>query len=163
MSSMLASVANTERRASAVIGSRDVPVSTVVHLMGLPTASQLSLLEGKIDVLTSKIGTITAKIERLSSEVSLLKSDATIDRIDFQLNDLRGLLRRLVPKATAAGEIETAPEAAIAATAPKPKVLSSAPAAKPKAASEPDALEEFDNDAGAFQAAEGRRVRQETK
>lgn len=166
-----------ERRgaASGTTG-RDVPVSTVVHLMGLPTAAQLALLEGKIDILTTRVTTVTTKLERIASELSLIKNDATTDRIDFQLNDIRGLLRRLVPKAAAAGEVEPVPESPRLQSA-KARILSSEPTAPaadatkkdpaptpaPAKKDEKDALEEFQMDNGDFQANEGRRVRQEMK
>lgn len=173
------SAAAERRAAGAVPGGREVPVSTVVHLLGLPTATQLSMLEGKIDILTTRVTSITSKLDRIASELALIKNDATTDRIDFQLNDIRGLLRRLVPKAAAAGDVEPVPESPRLQNA-KARILSSAPpaagaaeadkktpapAAEKKEAKkdEKDALEEFQVDDGTFQANEGRRVRQEMK
>ncbi|MFN8392631.1 MAG: hypothetical protein U0136_20225 [Bdellovibrionota bacterium] len=146
--------------------SRDISLSTFVHLLGLPTAVQISLLETKMDVLTAKVTTLGSKLDRILAELDAVKNDAAVDRIDFQMTEIRSLLRRLVPAAAAMGEIETKQQPPKLQSA-KAKVLSS----EPKAGAKPETkILEKDNleaenataDDEAYQQSEGRRIRQQT-
>ena len=166
--------ATLQRRMGTVGTGREISLATLVHLMGLPTANQISLLETKIDLLTNRVGQVLAKLERMSHELENMKSDATIDRIDFQLTDIRALLKRTIPVSAAAGEVETKSDSPKPASA-RAKILSStAPGPKPeeKVQAKPetkiveeDQLAEFNEapDDAAYQAAEGKRVRMQTK
>ena len=166
----------SERRAAAV-ASRDIPISTLVHLLNLPTASQMSLLEGKVDVLTGKISAVLSRLERVSSELEVVKNDATVDRIDFQLAEIRSLLKKVLG-GTPGGEQADKKSERPKTEKAKPKVLSSddTPAAgSEKAAAaekkpetkiiEEDALAELSEPQTdeAFQNAEAARVRLSNK
>jgi len=74
--------------------SREIPVSTLVRLLGLPTKSELSLVEAKIDTLTLKMATLSSKIDRLSTQVPQLFSD--FDRTNVQIADLREFMRKML-------------------------------------------------------------------
>ncbi len=170
-----------ERRAT---GGREVTVNTLVHLLGVSTATQVSVLEAKVDDLSAQMSLVLSKLERLSNNLQQSKSEATLDRVDYQLSDLRALLKKVFPKLIAGADLE----ASTPDSESRPKVLSSGsfksgaapaaavasePAAKAEAApvqpppSKPavqkDALEEFESaDDAAFQSAEGRRIRSQT-
>lgn len=73
----------------------EIPVSTIVRMMGLPTKHELALLEQKIDALTGKINILGSKLERI---VSNFEHGSEFDRIDVQLTDIRTTLREVLPK-----------------------------------------------------------------
>lgn len=175
-------------RRTATTGARDVPISTVVHLLGLSTASQIAVLEDKVDALSTRVNNIAQKLERMAHDLHHAAHSNTIERLDVQVNDLRALLKRLAPKFGAA--IEGEPDAGtpqggsgvrsrILASGPTPSPRSSpavadspavsAPASQPEAApaaaSKPEperdvlAEEEDKKDDASFQSGEARRIR----
>lgn len=175
--------APVERRGAS--GGRDVTVNTLVHLLGVSTANQVSVLEAKVDELTAQMNLVLSKLERLNANLQQSKSEATLDRVDYQLSDLRALLKKVFPKLIAGVDLDTP----TGDSESRPKVLSSgsskpaapaAPSAQASAAPAPaeaaavqppptkpavqkDALEEFESaDDSAFQSAEGRRIRSQT-
>ncbi len=167
-----------EKRGGAGSHGREMSLSTLVHLLGLSTATQVNLLDSKLDVLNSKLSTVVSKLERLSSDVTLIKSEAAIDRVDFALNEMKALLKRLAPIAAGAADGESKAEARPSArakvlTSEPPKKAVAAETASAEAAPEPapakkpetkiiekDHLEEFQGgDDASFQAAEAKRVR----
>ena len=175
--------AASERR--GVSGGRDVTISTLVHLLGVSTANQVSVLEAKVDELTAQMSLVLSKLERMNANLQQSKSEATLDRVDYQLSDLRALLKKVFPKLiagvdldTPSGDSESRPKVlssgsskANAAPAPSaqasaaPATAEAAPVQPPpsKPAAQKDALEEFESaDDSAFQSAEGRRIRSQT-
>ncbi len=84
---------------SAQAAGRDVPVSSVVHLMGIATSSQVGLLENKLDTLSTKLTSVTMKLEKVSSQLDSIQSGSSFDRIDFQLNDIKTILKKVLPYA----------------------------------------------------------------
>lgn len=167
--------AGADRRAGGLPSSgRDISLTTLVHLLGLPTATQVDLLETKLDLLSTKVSQILVKLDRLVTDLSTMKNDATVDRIDFQLSDIRALLKRLVPTGII-GDPEPKSDSSKSASNRAKILTSDAPAAakaEPKKTEkaetkivEQDQLAEFNQsqDDGTFQAEEGRRVRMQTK
>lgn len=99
-----------DRRVGAA-GGRDVPVSTVVHLLGLSTSSQIAILEDKVDALTQRLNYAILKLERIATDMHHASHSSTIERLDVQVNDLRALLKRILPKfgGTVDAETDAAP------------------------------------------------------
>lgn len=89
-SAPLGSAVSAVPRAS---GGREVTVSSLLHLMGVPTNASIELLEKKVDILSSKLAAITVKIDRLVAQVSKSTSESYLDRIDSQLSELRNILK----------------------------------------------------------------------
>jgi len=83
---------------SSRVGQRDLPISTIIRMMGLPTKSELVVLEQKLDALTTKVNNLGSKLERI---VSNFEHGSEFDRIDVQLTDIRATLREVLPKALA--------------------------------------------------------------
>lgn len=77
---------------------RDVPVSALVHLLGLPTSAEIQVIESKLDILSSRISAIASKVDRLSQQVGTLANEFYIDRIDFQISEIRTLMKRVFPQ-----------------------------------------------------------------
>ncbi|HQH26305.1 MAG TPA: hypothetical protein PLP17_02825 [Oligoflexia bacterium] len=107
---------------AAAAPSREMTVSTFVHLLGLPTTSQLDVLESKIDSLTAKLNTVFARVERISAQLDGAKNDTMLDRLEFQLTDIRNLLKKGFASSAAPAaktEAQDAPR--------KPIIMTSAP------------------------------------
>jgi hypothetical protein len=108
---------------------REMSVSTLVHLLGLPTAAQFSILEGRIDTLNSRISAVLAKIDRLTNQMETTKTDTLIDRLEFQLSDIRTMLKKAVMGVgNSSSRLETVKKGTNDGR--KPVVMTSAPAGK---------------------------------
>ena len=77
--------------------NRDVPIATIVHLLGISTTNDLAALEQKLDVLQSKITSVALKVDRMSAQLTQLSNDLYLDRIDFQLADIRQMMKKVFP------------------------------------------------------------------
>jgi len=167
-----------EKRGVGGSHGREMTLSTLVHLLGLSTASQINLLDSKFDVVNAKLTTILSKVERLAADLAVVKGEGAIDRIDFALTEMRVLLKRLVPSA---GTVDAEPKSDSARPSARAKILSSetpkAEAKAPDAAApaeaaaapkpqtkiiEKDNLEEFQTqDDASFQATQAKQVREQ--
>ena len=109
--------------------SREVPVSTIVHLMGLASQADFSMLDNKLDMLNSKITAMQLKIDRLASQLSSQTQETYIERLDFQIADIRSMMRKVVPTLLSTTE-NMAKEAVERRTAPASKPPAEKPAKK---------------------------------
>jgi hypothetical protein len=67
--------------------------------MGLPTHSQVSLLDTKLDLILSKLGLLQSKVDRLQSQIDLISSQAPAERMEFQLTEIRTIMKKFFPDA----------------------------------------------------------------
>ena len=84
-----------EPQTSSACGSKDMGISALIHLLGLPTSGQVGVLEGRIDALEVRISSLILKLEKLSAHFEKSVNDSALDRIDFQLSDARALLKKI--------------------------------------------------------------------
>ena len=80
----------------------EVSASTIARMMGLPTSSDFSLLDGKLDLIATKVNALTAKLERLSTSLNSIPSASDLDRIDIQIGSLKTLIREALNASSAA-------------------------------------------------------------
>lgn len=73
---------------------RDVPVSTVIGLLGVATSKELHLLEKKIDIATQKLAQVSSRLDRMSEQMLELFHD--IDRTNVQFGDLKEFLKNIL-------------------------------------------------------------------
>ena len=107
----------------------DVSASTVARMMGLATASDLKLLEGKVDLFGAKINNIMVKLEKAITILNGTPSGTDLERIDVQIGSLKTMLRDSI------NEIVSGVEAkAGEGKKPGSKIMASAPTAEPAAA-----------------------------
>lgn len=78
---------------------RDLTVNALLHLMGLPTGSQLSVLDSKLDLVMTKLTTLSAKIDRMNSQFELLSSTSATERLEFQVSEIRSIMKKFFPQA----------------------------------------------------------------
>ena len=86
------STVSSEAKVDGPPRPRDVPVATVVRLMGLPSAADLAVMDSKLDILSAKVATLAARVERISSQMMEVFHD--FDRFDVQLADLREFMKQ---------------------------------------------------------------------
>lgn len=147
---------NASKSPSDHTQGKEFTVSALVHLLGLPTNAQMRVLESKLDAVTAKLSTMSSKVERLSQQSDAAKNESLLERIDFQLSEIRAVLKKssslMASTVTSSSRLSASAEGKDAD--PGPMILTSAP-------SEPSPKEGTPDDAN-FQKAEGRRVRGES-
>lgn len=97
----------------------EMPVSAVARLLGVATATDLNLLDGKLDLMVSKVNALQTRMEKVLTVVNGMPSGADLERIDVQIGALRNLIK------------ETLTGVAAAASSPAKKSESTAPKAEP--------------------------------
>jgi hypothetical protein len=78
----------------------EVSGATIARMMGLATANELSMLEGKIDLLSSRVNNIIAKFERLQTTLNHFPTNTDLDRIDINVGSLKTLIRETLDQLT---------------------------------------------------------------
>lgn len=116
--------AGTETAPSAA-PSREVSAATVARMMGLATAAEVRMLEGKIDLLTTKLNAIGAKLDRLATLASSLAVGADLERIDVHIGSIKSVLKEAFPQF-----VRENGEHDLSEAKPRPKVVSSDDAIK---------------------------------
>lgn len=69
-----------------------VSAVTISRMMGLATATEVRLLEGKLDLISTKLNAVTAKLEKLSGVLNNAPTGSDLERIDVQVGALRSML-----------------------------------------------------------------------
>lgn len=88
----------TEEKKKASVGSRDIQVSALLHLLGLPTKDEFKVLEKKVDLLGNKLSSLSAKLDRMLSEISQAEIIGAVERAETQVADLKAILKKVLPK-----------------------------------------------------------------
>lgn len=78
-----------------VTRTRELPVSTLLHLVGVPTVAQFQLLESKMDALTAKLTAISSKLDRVSEVVLGISEGAAVGRVELQLLEVKNIVKQL--------------------------------------------------------------------
>ncbi|RMG42906.1 MAG: hypothetical protein D6719_05125 [Candidatus Dadabacteria bacterium] len=71
----------------------EVSAATIGRMMGLATASDLMLLDNKIDLLMTRVGNLTTRMERVVSTLNDAPTGSDLERIDVQIAALRTLIK----------------------------------------------------------------------
>ena len=74
-------------------GRSDVTAATVARMMGVATASELKLVEGKIDLLTAKLAGFGVRLEKIVSMLNSAPTGADLERIDVQIGALKAMVK----------------------------------------------------------------------
>ena len=91
--------ASRARNFNSHSSSRELTVNSLIHLMGLPTTVQLNVVDTKLDLLTSKLSTIQSKLERIQSQLDLVTTNSPMERIEFQMTEVRTIMKKFFPLA----------------------------------------------------------------
>jgi hypothetical protein len=79
----------------------EVSAAAIARMMGLATTSEVTMLEGKVDLLSSRVANMTTKIERLNNTLSHLPTGSDLDRIDINIGSLKTMIRDVLQKLVA--------------------------------------------------------------
>ncbi len=111
-------VASTGAQPANESGRGDVSASTIARMMGMATAAEFRVLEGKVDLLSTKFNSITGKIDRSTSALANVATGSDLERIDVQISSLRTALNESVTRMEAAldNTIEKLVQATLAKT-----------------------------------------------
>ncbi len=82
---------------------RELSVPALLHLMGLPTASQITVLDTKMDLVLTKMTTLQSKIDRLNSQFEMLSATTATERLEFQVSEIRSIMKKFFPLAFSGG------------------------------------------------------------
>ena len=88
-------MSETESNTSHKATSGDMSVSGLLRLAGIPTVSEIRLLEAKLDRLDKQLTAIQTKLDKLSLSVGASSSEGFYDRVDFQLGEIKALLSKI--------------------------------------------------------------------
>lgn len=74
----------------------EMSVATIARLMGVATATDLQVVEGKIDLLFSKVTAMTVRVEKIMNAINQAPTGSDLERIDVQIGSLKSMIRELV-------------------------------------------------------------------
>lgn len=87
-------VSSDKRPSNSGEGNRtDMPVSAVARLLGVATQTDLTLIEGKVDLLLTKLNLMQVRVEKVLTSLAGMPSGADLERIDVQIGSLKSALR----------------------------------------------------------------------
>ncbi len=82
--------------ANAASARMEVSAQTIARMMGIASATDVQLLEGRLDLLASRVSTLMIKVDKLLSSVTTLASAGDIGRLETQIGSLKSMLRDAV-------------------------------------------------------------------
>jgi hypothetical protein len=82
---------------AAATGSRvEVSAQTIARMMGIASATDLQLLEGRLDLLSSRVSTVMIKVDKVLAGLGTLASTGDISRLETQIASMKSILREAV-------------------------------------------------------------------
>jgi hypothetical protein len=78
---------------SGAAGRMEVSAQTIARMMGIASATDLQLIEGRLDLLTSRVSTLMIKVDKLLAGLGALASVGDIGRIETQIASIKAILR----------------------------------------------------------------------
>lgn len=85
--------ASSAAKHSLDIPAKEVSAATIGRMMGLVTASDLKLLDSKVDLLVTKVAALTMKLDKALSLLSATPTGSDLERIDIQVGSFKSMLR----------------------------------------------------------------------
>ena len=73
--------------------SSEVSAATIARMMGLATTTELSLLEGKIDLVSTRVNGLTVRMEKVLNVLAKSPTGTDLDRIDINIGSLKTMIR----------------------------------------------------------------------
>ncbi len=82
---------------SVTAGARvEVSAQTIARMMGIASATDLQLLEGRLDLLASRVSTMMMKVDKVLASLGTLASTGDIGRLETQIASMKSILREAV-------------------------------------------------------------------
>ena len=78
-------------------GSRmEVSAQTIARMMGIASATDLQLLEGRLDLLATKVSTLMIKVDKIATNLGAVASAGDVGRLETQLAAIKTMVRDAV-------------------------------------------------------------------
>jgi hypothetical protein len=71
----------------------EVSAQTIARMMGIASATDLQLLEGRLDLLASRVSTMMMKVDKVIASLGSLASTGDIGRLETQIASMKSILR----------------------------------------------------------------------
>ncbi len=78
---------------SGAAGRMEVSAQTIARMMGIASATDLQLIEGRLDLLTSRVSTLMIKVDKVLAGLGAVASVGDIGRLETQIASVKALLR----------------------------------------------------------------------
>jgi hypothetical protein len=88
-----ASTLNPSATPVGAAGRMEVSAQTIARMMGIASATDLQLIEGRLDLLTSRVSTLMIKVDKLLVGLGAVASVGDIGRLETQIAAIKSLLR----------------------------------------------------------------------
>ncbi len=77
------------KSAKAKINEQDVSAATLVRMLGIPTKTEIKILETKLDLLINKINSLTTKFDTANKDFANHDLSSTLERIETCIYSLK--------------------------------------------------------------------------
>ena len=136
----------------------EMSLTSLVHLLGLPTSSQIDLIETKLELVATKLNSLAQKLERSLGESHSSEVEVRLGRIDLQLAELRAVLKKAL--AAGGGELKSGnPDPADVRSNIAERIVASTPIAEDNSVGQ--AAPGTSAGESDFQQSEGLRIREQ--
>lgn len=88
----------------------EVSAQTIARMMGIASATDLQLLEGRIDLLASRVSTLMMKVDKVLAAFGTVAGAGDIGRLETQIASMKSILREAVESISSAQEGRAAGE-----------------------------------------------------
>jgi hypothetical protein len=78
---------------AAGAGRMEVSAQTIARMMGIASATDLQLIEGRLDLLTSRVSTLMMKVDKVLASLGAVASVGDIGRLETQIASVKSMLR----------------------------------------------------------------------
>ena len=89
----MASLVGSPNPTSAAAGRMEVSAQTIARMMGIASATDLQLIEGRLDLLTSRVSTLMMKVDKVLAGLGAVASVGDIGRLETQIASIKAILR----------------------------------------------------------------------
>jgi hypothetical protein len=83
----------------------ELSTGALIRLLNIPTLHDMRVMESKLDAINGRVTALTSKIERIQGMLSSLTQENYLERVDFQLADMRTLMKRVLPFVVGSADI----------------------------------------------------------
>lgn len=97
--------------AAAMAGQSPAEISaaTIARMMGLVTATDLKLVNSKLDLMLGKLSALSTRVDKVVATLGQTPTGSDLERIDVQIGSLKSMIREMVGGIT--GAVAAAPSA----------------------------------------------------
>jgi len=74
----------------------EVSASTIARMMGVPTVTDIKILEGKIDLFATKLTAMSIKVDKIFTTLAAAPNSQDFDRIDIQIGAVKMLAKEIL-------------------------------------------------------------------